>query len=356
MSPSISIVIPVYNAELYIRECLESILGQTVNKYQIICVDDGSTDSSVKIIKEYLLDDDRVLLLRQSNQGPAVARNNGLKHAKGDYVWWIDADDWIQPNAVEVLQKAIEISDADIIGFASNSFNNKTRQFINTPHRSLDSIPHEFVQKTFAASDAKEFLFDLPLEAWARIFKTEFLFNNKIKFDPFLKILDDSLFVNEGFLKASKIYYIKNKLYHYREMNPYSLVNSLNYSNEKYYLMPIYMSDKCNQIILESNYALSDFKKMILRNLDRIIYLLPRIKKPYQSKFYYAFKEHLKKYGLNSSGFLDQETEMKEFLNRIEKQSYFRFLLSKFMYQRIVTTKHIRVTVLGIRLYKKKLA
>ena len=92
--PKVSVVIPCYNVEKYIRQCIESLLHQTLSDFEIICVDDGSTDETVNIIKEYVAEDDRVILIEQKNQYAGVARNNGLEAASGEYVIFLDSDDF----------------------------------------------------------------------------------------------------------------------------------------------------------------------------------------------------------------------------------------------------------------------
>ena len=86
----VSIVVPIYNKELYLQECLESIINQTFNDIEIICIDDGSTDNSLKMIKEYAKKDSRIKLIPQQNQGVSIARNNGIKHANGEYILFVD--------------------------------------------------------------------------------------------------------------------------------------------------------------------------------------------------------------------------------------------------------------------------
>ena len=93
--PKISVIIPVYNVEKYLRECLDSLLNQTFKDIEIICVNDGSTDGSLNILNEYASKDSRFIIINQNNQGLSAARNNGLNVAKGDYVAFLDSDDYI---------------------------------------------------------------------------------------------------------------------------------------------------------------------------------------------------------------------------------------------------------------------
>ena len=101
MNPFFSIIIPVYNVEKYLLECLNSIKCQNFTNYEVICINDSSTDNSLEILKSYSLDDCRFMFFSQNNSGPGVARNLGIEKAKGDYITFLDADDLLTPNILE---------------------------------------------------------------------------------------------------------------------------------------------------------------------------------------------------------------------------------------------------------------
>lgn len=102
-----SIIIPVYNVEPYLRECLDSVLQQTFSDWEVVCVDDGSTDGSAGILQEYASRDNRIKVITQPNGGLSAARNTGLDNAIGDYILFLDSDDWLEPNALEVINNAL---------------------------------------------------------------------------------------------------------------------------------------------------------------------------------------------------------------------------------------------------------
>ena len=126
MKPLVSVIIPVYNVEKYLHQCLNSLITQTLKDIEIICVDDGSTDSSWRILQEFAQKDNRVIIHQQHNLHAGVARNNGLKIAKADYVMFLDSDDFFESNMLEDLYNQIikEGSDAAICGFYN--YDNKT--------------------------------------------------------------------------------------------------------------------------------------------------------------------------------------------------------------------------------------
>lgn len=112
--PKISIVIPVYNVEKYLRKCFDSILNQTFQDFEIICVDDGSTDKSLEILQEYKRKDDRFIILQQRHAGAGAARNHGIKLAEGKYIQFLDSDDYFEPNLLEEMYTRAEKSGAEI--------------------------------------------------------------------------------------------------------------------------------------------------------------------------------------------------------------------------------------------------
>ena len=115
----LSIVIPIYNAEKYLEECLESVINQEVlsGKYEIICIDDGSTDNSNLILEKYNKQIDNLTVFHQNNSGVSVARNRGLELAKGTYIWFVDADDFTSKNAIELLLQIIREDSFDRVVF-----------------------------------------------------------------------------------------------------------------------------------------------------------------------------------------------------------------------------------------------
>ena len=121
----VSVIIPVYNAEKYLRECLDSVIGQTLQDIEIICVDDGSTDNSLLILQEYAANDKRLKIVEQANQGAAAARNAGIAVAQGEYLAFLDADDLYYLEALQTAYVCAEKSNADVLLFEADFFDEK---------------------------------------------------------------------------------------------------------------------------------------------------------------------------------------------------------------------------------------
>ena len=132
-NPEISIIIPIYNCEKYLSRCLDSIINQTFTNIEIICINDGSTDSSLKILQDYKTKDPRIIIINQNNQKLGAARNRGLEIQKGNYITFIDSDDWIDNDYLEKLYNAIKTHNADcaISCVMKNRQNNTSYYFLN---------------------------------------------------------------------------------------------------------------------------------------------------------------------------------------------------------------------------------
>ena len=128
----VSVIIPVYNTENYLRACLDSVVNQTLRDIEIICVNDGSTDNSLSILKEYAQKDSRIVLINQKNAGVSVARNNAIAVAKGEYLAFLDSDDWFEPDAVETAYFKISQDKTDVVIFAQKIIRKLTFVLFNS--------------------------------------------------------------------------------------------------------------------------------------------------------------------------------------------------------------------------------
>ena len=210
----ISIIIPVYNVENYLEECLNSVVNQTYTNIEIIIVNDGSTDNSKKICKDFERKDKRIIFIDDSNHGVSHARNIGLNKATGNYIAFVDSDDLIDKKMIEILfENAIKYN-ADITACDYIIFN-KNSKF---SHNKLSDIyvlteKKEMYSKLFSKQYYGGYL-------WNKLIKRECLYNNNnlhIKFNEKIKIEEDTLFIANAIKNAKKIVYIPSeRLYYYR--------------------------------------------------------------------------------------------------------------------------------------------
>lgn len=203
----VSIIIPIYNCEPYLRQCVESVLRQTLKETEVICVDDGSADQSVQMIRELMQSDDRVILCQQKNQGPGIARNTGIKRAKGKYIAFLDADDFYWDiDGLEQLWNACETKKVN----AGVSL----RWCLNGQVEKLDCFMDDFEdQKIFHFYNHQEDYFFC-----CYLFLREMLIEKKIYFPPYIRF-EDPPFLARALYEADQFVAVDTCLYHYRRVD-----------------------------------------------------------------------------------------------------------------------------------------
>lgn len=211
----VSIIIPVYNASKTLPECLDSILNQTMPEFEAICIDDGSADDSWEILTAYALKDSRIRIIHQENQGPGKTRNHGLELAAGEYIIFVDSDDYIKPMALESICRAGYAQDADIVLYDGDKFDAVTRKRIRTTHfLRMDFLPKNL--DVFSLLDCPETIFQLTSPGpWSRAVRRELIEREKLCFSD-LKNSEDLFFSYSAMATAERIAFVPQKLYMYR--------------------------------------------------------------------------------------------------------------------------------------------
>ncbi|WP_296882330.1 glycosyltransferase family 2 protein [uncultured Methanobrevibacter sp.] len=221
----ISVILPVYNSENYIKECLDSLLSQTFKDIEILCIDDGSTDGSLNILKDIEKTDSRITVITQENMGVAKTRNNGLNLVKGNYVYFMDSDDCLDKNAFKKLHDNITSNRSDFcimkVIFVNGSEEYKFPAF--DIDKEFDKV--NFNDFTFTYRDVKSHVLNDLFAPWLKLYSAEFLKSNDDFTFPEIKSYSDAPFHVKTMLNASKISFVPEYLYYYRE-NDGSLVHS----------------------------------------------------------------------------------------------------------------------------------
>ena len=208
----VSVVLPVYNVEPYLRDCMDSIVNQTLTDIEIICVNDGSPDNSLDILNEYAEKDSRVTVFSQENGGHAVATNRGMDLATGDYLFLMDSDDILDLRALELTyEKAIE-KEVDFVLFKAINYEDENDRYYETEVYSMDKIAAVVGENVFNYKDIKELMFGAIVTPWSKLFKRDFIMDNNIRFPEGL-IFEDNVFFYEALLKAERIYFLKEFLF-----------------------------------------------------------------------------------------------------------------------------------------------
>ena len=243
-NPTVSVIIPVYNVEQYLRKCLDSVINQTFKDIEIIIVNDCSPDNSLQMIKEYQTKEERIVLIDlKQNVGLGFARNEGMKIAKGKYITFVDSDDWIASNYIEVLYNNIEKNNLDVVSASSHFYDNSLKKLINR-----ETVSADILNKT-----KKEVLL-IPkinyciIPACFKIYRKTFLFDNNIFFE--LRESEDNLFFFYTLLRTEKIKFIDDKIYFYRINRENSLMYII---NQKFNYFQLFEKLK-ERLVLEHEY------------------------------------------------------------------------------------------------------
>ena len=229
MTPKMTLVLPIYNVEDYLPQCLESVIHQTLDEIQIICVNDGSTDHSRSILSEYAKRDDRIEIIDQENQGAGTARNAAYPHIKGEFTYFADPDDWLELNLCEKTFCAAKRKRSDAVYFQHHVINEGKKSYYF----------HQMTRKTH--TEKRDF--GCFTSAWKKIWKTDFLLKNDIRFCEGRRPNNDVIQNWKGIILAKEILFIPDFLYHHR-------IRSGSYQQT---------IDKCHMIIIESCKKIENF-------------------------------------------------------------------------------------------------
>lgn len=264
----VSVIVPVFNAEKYLKQCIESLVNQLMKDIEIIFVDDGSEDNSVSIIKSYAEKDSRIKLLTQSHSFAGAARNKGLETATGEYLIFLDADDYFECDMLfEMYIKAVS-DDADVCICSAKRFNDQTGEITEPAfYLNTSAVPKHL---PFSACDIKEKIFNFTSPApWTKLFKTSFVQSNNIKFQSVRKT-NDLFFVFANFALAEKITFVNKPFVNYRYGNSASLQGEKNVLNFEFLEALLALKKE-----LQRRKLFSDFEKSFVnRALSVCVYVL----------------------------------------------------------------------------------
>lgn len=209
----VSAIIPVYNSEKYIKKCIDSLIKQTLKNIEIILINDGSSDDSLRILRQYEKRDERIVVIDQKNNGPSSARNKGIDIAKGEYISFIDSDDWVDETMFEEMYNSAKENNSDVVICDMKLVNKDEETYItglNYPIRNLS-------ERAMKEIIFKELLSNSQFNSMAnKIFRTSIIKKNNIRLDKDIYYAEDWLFNVEFFRRSKKISYINKAFYYYR--------------------------------------------------------------------------------------------------------------------------------------------
>ncbi|MDD3415220.1 MAG: glycosyltransferase [Lachnospiraceae bacterium] len=218
----VSIIVPCYNVEKYIEKCLLSICKQTYKQLEIICIDDGSTDGTVRIIKHLIQKDERIKLFRQENLFAGVARNRGIDESNGEYICFLDGDDFFEEHMIETMVGNMIENHTEIVLCDAFFFDDKTKE-ITKPLWVLNKEVLKKCDSVFSYKNIPENIFEVSWSVpWNKLYKRSFIFEKKIRFQN-IKRHNDEYFASMSLVLARKISYVEERLVYYRRNNDTSL-------------------------------------------------------------------------------------------------------------------------------------
>lgn len=215
----ISLIIPVYNTEKLLGKCLESVINQTYSDMEIICIDDGSTDKSGQIIDEYAKKDDRIIVIHKENGGESSARNAGLLRSTGDYIGFMDCDDWIEKDMYETLVKTMEENDADMVAASwFKSYDDEEKEAVNLKQVEDGVFNRDKLLRYLYERDTYQGFAYM----WDKLYKRKVLTEkngNMLLFDENIQLGGDVIYLAKAALNCKKAVYVPKGMYHYYQRN-----------------------------------------------------------------------------------------------------------------------------------------
>lgn len=297
MKNKVAIIIPVFNTEQYLNECLNSVCNQTMQELEILCVYTESKDKSLEILQKFEKKDNRVRIIRRDDGGLGGARNEGLKHVNSNYVFFLDSDDFIAKNAIEELYNKATEENSDMVIFPFFSYNETTKKVEKNSWGNTLNFNKQLFNRTFNYFDiepSKIITDNSPVTAWCKLYKTEFLKSNNILFPENLRY-EDNPFYYECLLKAKRISLLDQKLLYYR-INRNNSLQASKFNNKNILdivtilkqIEVTFTTVNANEAILNNfyKYAMHEFEwryfKMTLHRDE----MLELIKSNFTEKFY----------------------------------------------------------------------
>lgn len=328
-NPKISVIVPVYNVEKYLRHCLESIINQTLKELEIICVNDGSTDSSPIILKEYAHKDKRIKIINKKNEGLGAARKTGLKVAKGDFIAFVDSDDWLKLNAYEKAYNNAISNNSDIVIYDIIRYDENKNSYVYWNGTDLTQYFDKninFDKFHFNYTHIKPYVLNRSYSACTKLYRTEFLEKYDDFYFPKYTAFEDVPFHLQVLLRAGRISFYKDKLYVYRISNSSSIINSSRNNKKIFDIFKI--ANKVENILIESK-KMNEFKyEFYSFKVFQLIQWFNKCDMSIKEKFFVLMKENFSKIKFDKNFNSREDDELiNKYHNVMNSNSYKEFEL-----------------------------
>jgi len=292
----VSIIMPIYNSEKFLRNILEKLKNQTFKNLEIICINDGSTDESLKILKELKNEDSRIIIINQENKGSGSARNKGLELASGDYIYFIDSDDMITPSTIEKLYNSAIRNNSDLVLYKIGNIKNGELIFNNILPIEKIFKYEDFNNLSFNYKSIKKHVMNYQFAPWTKFYKKAFLDSYDDFRFPENVPYEDVIFHIKCMIRASSISFVPEFLYFYNITNP----NSVTFDHSTH-IKIFNIIDIVKEFLKEENHYKEfeeEFEYFRLAQIHRHMIL------PTTSEYYNLAKEYSKDIDLSKNSLI----------------------------------------------------
>ena len=282
--PKVSVVVPCYNVERYLPQCMDSIINQTLKDIEIICVNDGSTDSTLRILQKYAEKDKRIKIIDKANSGYGASMNKGFSEASGEYLGIVESDDWVEPDMFENLYNLAKSNDVDVVKSNFYFYWSKPK-IINIKKDLFSKI--EKGEIIFPQSNIE--IFRMMPSIWSAIYKRDFIKNNNIKFlETAGASYQDTGFNFKVWAVASKVVFTDKAYLHYRQDNEQSSINN---KGKAFVICSEF--EEINNFLDKNSLKLKDFLQRV--KYDCYLWNLKRIDSSFKADFFNVFFQEFQK-------------------------------------------------------------
>lgn len=315
----LSVIIPIYNSEQHLKRCLDSVMAQRFTDFELLLIDDGSTDSSFEICQSYAQNDNRIRIIQKQNGGPGAARNLGISESKGEWIVFIDSDDWVDPNHLESLTDDIE-EGIDLV--MHGRYGGKQYLKYKNKIEVIDSKDNQILFNELNLTPNGQIC--------SKLFNSKIIKTNRIEFVPEIRMSEDVLFILSYLSKSDRMKYRDLYTYHY-ELNPDSLSQKPKWDFESNYLgFETINSILYNDFQIRAIENFPTLKTTVFNFLFRAISIIPTGK--------LSKKERIKRYSkINSANLLlDKKTGNTKYTQKMydllfkSKFAVFDFMLKQY--------------------------
>lgn len=327
MNSLVSIVVPTYNCEKYIENCIESIVIQSYKNIEVIIIDDGSIDNTYEIIKKYITKDKRIKYFTQENSGPSVARNKGIEKSNGEYLIFVDSDDIIEKIYVEKLLNRIK----------SNSFDIACCGYIDKSKYGVVKLNDFWINKDIL--NKQEFLEcvcnGVGGVLWSKIFRKDIIIENNIRMNPKIFMSEDLIFILEYCKYINKVGVINEYLYHYNRLNDSSISSNIDINYLENYILLI---NKISELLTELKFNFDKINKI------KVLKVQDLINKVLISETYKYLKLKDKKRFISNLKLILENDFIKKYKNQISNNN----ILNRISNILIINKKYVILLYLSI--------